>query len=614
MGKPADPAPPGDPDRPQRAGLGLTTEEATVITPPRAITDAGTTVGSMWGELRLLEELGRGAFGRVFRAWDQTLAREVALKILRLESADPSTINTVLREGQMLARIRHRNVVTVHGAQQIGREVGVWMELVRGRTLAQMVRGDGPMGPEEAAVIGMTLCDAVAAVHAAGLLHRDIKAQNVMRESGGRIVLMDFGAGLDAVNPRRQAELVGTPLYMSPDVLAGAAWSPSADIYSLGVLLFYLVTGRFPVEGHSVAEISTAHALGEQQTLADYRAGLPEGFARVIRRALGNRYRSAGAMMRDLAEAIPGHGLDLGGFGLPAEVSPRTPVVSSTPATPISAVAPAPTRTMARIGYGLAVLAGTSLLGFLTSVAFNQSLGRIEGFSDESVLDAFVWGVRALFGPASYMLLALIAARAARVVWRLAVRFIPPITRSALAFRRQWRAAARRAGFSDRSRAQWLLAAQILAVAVVIWIFRDLIGAFATFLNVAPAETLRQLSPDNSAHIAYRMVLSVLVLAMVTAWHSLLTKANDGAPIDRATVGAGIAVIAITLVMITLPFRLVHHSIFQAVDLGEQRCYVTGQGPKDLLLFCPDVIPRNRTVPLNDPALRPRGVFESIFR
>jgi serine/threonine-protein kinase len=568
----------------------------------------------MWGELRLLEELGRGAFGRVFRAWDQTLAREVALKILRLESADPSVINTVLREGQMLARIRHRNVVTVHGARQIGSEVGLWMELVRGRTLAQMVREDGPMGPEEAAIVGLTLCDAVAAVHAAGLLHRDIKAQNVMRESGGRLVLMDFGAGVDVINPRRHTDLVGTPLYMSPDVLAGAAWSPVADVYSLGVLLFYLVTARFPVEGHSVAEIATAHALGEQRTLADYRAGLPEGFARVVRRALGNRYRTVGAMMRDLTEAIPGHGLELGELALPTEISPRTPVVATTP-TPVVVQAPAQGLTVAQIGYGAGVVGGITLIGFLTSAAFDQSLGRIKGYSDDSLLDMFIWGVRALFAPASYMLLGLIAVRAGRGLWRLAVRFIPPFTRWALALRRRLRDLAPRFGFSDRSRvAQWVLAAQVLGLAVVIWFFRRLIGAYTTFLDEAPAEMLRQLSFYNDSHLIFRTSLSMLILAMIVGWRSLLTRPHDGPPIDAATKIAGIAVIAVSLLMLTLPFRLVFQSTFPVAIFAEQRCFVTGQRPGDLLLFCPDARPRIRRVPPNDPSLRQTGEFDRVFR
>ncbi|MGE0704592.1 MAG: serine/threonine-protein kinase, partial [Vicinamibacterales bacterium] len=148
-----------------------------------------------WGDLEILAELGAGGFGKVYRAHDRTLARDVALKVIALQRDEDAA--AVLREGQMLARIRHRNVVTVHSAQRVADQVGVTMELVEGQNLAELVRENGPMGAEESAVIGLSLCQALAAVHAAGLVHRDVKARNVMRERGGRIVLMDFGLGLD---------------------------------------------------------------------------------------------------------------------------------------------------------------------------------------------------------------------------------------------------------------------------------------------------------------------------------------------------------------------------------------------------------------------------------
>src|SRR5688572_17738625 len=103
-----------------------------------------------WGSFQLLESLGHGGFGRVYRAWEATLAREVALKIIRVP--DPAHANTVLHEGRLLARVRHPNVVTVHGAQQVANEIGIWMELIRGRSLADLVRQQGPMSADEAAV------------------------------------------------------------------------------------------------------------------------------------------------------------------------------------------------------------------------------------------------------------------------------------------------------------------------------------------------------------------------------------------------------------------------------------------------------------------------------
>ena len=146
-----------------------------------------------WGHLRTLERVGRGAFGEVYRAWDTRLDREVALKLLDAPSAGENSSSSIIQEGRLLARVRHPNVVSVYGAEQIGPRIGLWMEFVRGRTLKQIVDAGGTFTGPEAAAIGIDLCHAVDAVHGAQVLHRDIKAQNVMLADDGRAVLMDFG-------------------------------------------------------------------------------------------------------------------------------------------------------------------------------------------------------------------------------------------------------------------------------------------------------------------------------------------------------------------------------------------------------------------------------------
>ena len=170
------------------------TSDATHTGDPVRPADAPTH----WDEFRILRELGRGGFGRVYSAYDEGLAKEIALKIVR--PSDPSRISAVMREGQMLARVRHPNVVTVHAVRRVGGEVGFVMDLIDGESLAARVHRVGRLGAEEAEAIGETLCHALAAVHAAGLLHGDIKAHNVMRDSAGHIVLMDFGAGREEVS------------------------------------------------------------------------------------------------------------------------------------------------------------------------------------------------------------------------------------------------------------------------------------------------------------------------------------------------------------------------------------------------------------------------------
>ena len=172
-----------------------------------------------WGHLELIEQIGQGSFGNVYRARDTRLDRDVALKLLRKGRQSAELAEKILHEGRILARVRHRNVVTVFGVEEQDGRIGLWMEYIRGRTLEQLLRSTGSFGAREAALIGQELCRALAAVHKAGLVHRDIKAQNVMREEGGRLVLMDFGAGqyvhaTGATAPT--GRLTGTPLYLAP--------------------------------------------------------------------------------------------------------------------------------------------------------------------------------------------------------------------------------------------------------------------------------------------------------------------------------------------------------------------------------------------------------------
>ena len=146
----------------------------------------------------------------------------------------------------------------------------------------------------EAALACIELCDALAAVHAQGLTHGDVKAANIMRERGGRVVLMDFGAVTEV--PRCGSgggATLGTPLVMAPEVLRGETPGTTADLYSLGVLLYRLVSGHYPVEAESVQELCEKHARGESVPLADRRPDLPTAFLEVVERALGRLPRCA---------------------------------------------------------------------------------------------------------------------------------------------------------------------------------------------------------------------------------------------------------------------------------------------------------------------------------
>jgi TolB-like protein/tRNA A-37 threonylcarbamoyl transferase component Bud32 len=262
-----------------------------------------------WGHLRVLERIGRGAYGDVYRAWDTRLDREVALKLLPADrSPGNPEASSIIHEGRLLAKVRHPNVVVIYGAEQIGDEIGLWMEFVRGDTLEHIVEQRKMVSAVEAVDIGLELCRAVSAVHDTGLLHRDIKGHNVMRSGDGRIVLMDFGTGRELADDA-SSDLAGTPLYLAPEVLQGQQATVRSDIYSLGVLLYHLVTGSYPVRARTVREIRHAHQRGERTVVHTARSDVPSKLARIIERAIdpdpGQRYQTADALAADLAALKP---------------------------------------------------------------------------------------------------------------------------------------------------------------------------------------------------------------------------------------------------------------------------------------------------------------------
>jgi serine/threonine-protein kinase len=278
---------------------------------PRSALAAGDP--RAWGHLTILEKIGEGTFAIVYRARDDKLQTDVALKLLKTGS--PLDLSRALKEARLLARVRHPNVVNVYGADLIDGRLGIWMELVKGRTLATIVRTQGPFSAGEAKLIGMDVCRALAAVHREGLVHGDVKAHNVMREERGRTVLMDFGTGKDLqddAGPRDASgigDFAGTPAYLPPEIFDGKNRTRITDIYSLGVLLFHLVTDSYPVPGRSGEEIKLAHGRGERRRLRDLGAELPGEFIQSVERAIDpdpdRRYPSAGAFEAALLGRSP---------------------------------------------------------------------------------------------------------------------------------------------------------------------------------------------------------------------------------------------------------------------------------------------------------------------
>src|SRR5262245_40917228 len=197
---------------------------------PDVAATPGAREHQRWGHLLLLRKIGEGAFGEVFHAHDTWLDHPVALKLLKPEIAKSDFSSRILHEARRLARVRHPNVVSVHGADMHDGRIGFWMDLIEGSTLSDLVVA-GRMSHGEASHIGQEICRALTAVHRASVVQRDVKAQNVMRAAdGGRIILMDFGAGEFMDTPLAGSRVRGTPLYLAPELFESGRANAATDI------------------------------------------------------------------------------------------------------------------------------------------------------------------------------------------------------------------------------------------------------------------------------------------------------------------------------------------------------------------------------------------------
>ncbi len=263
----------------------------------------------MWGDLEVYEKIGEGAFAEVFRAFDPKLSRDVALKLLKPSAGSENRQRRFIEEARLLAKIRHPNVLTIFGVDVHDGRAGLWADLLDGVTLEEWVTENGQLGPQEAAVIGMHMCRALAAVHRSGLIHGDIKPANIIREKGGRIVLLDFGTVREIPHPDEPVSIpIGTPLTMAPEVLLGDHPTPQSDVYSLGVVLYWMVAGRYPIEAERLDQLIDKHRSFKRNRMIESRPEMPRGFIEVVDRALesdaNSRTASPGEFEEELAQFV----------------------------------------------------------------------------------------------------------------------------------------------------------------------------------------------------------------------------------------------------------------------------------------------------------------------
>ncbi|MGE0451059.1 MAG: serine/threonine-protein kinase [Vicinamibacterales bacterium] len=293
-------------------------------------------VGSVVGKYRVFESIGRGSTGTVYRAIDETLHRDVALKALSAEASDADVVRRFRAEAVAAARLNHPGLATIYELFEHDGHLLMAMEHVRGETLARLIERTGPQAPERAAHVCMSCLAALAHAHEMGVVHRDLKPANIMVAESGSIKIMDFGIAR-LIGTERLTKIgfvLGTPAYMAPEQIAGQEVDARADLYSMGVVFYRMIAGCLPFAGTTPVALLQAQLHDEPTPIGSVRGGLPAWVDRVLNRALQkrpeNRFQSALEFHDALSRAIAPAAEDARPAAAPRE-APDSPEEPSAP-------------------------------------------------------------------------------------------------------------------------------------------------------------------------------------------------------------------------------------------------------------------------------------------
>jgi serine/threonine-protein kinase len=315
------------------------------------------------GRYEVESRLGIGGMAEVVLARDTALGRQVALKLLAPAlAADPVFVERFRREATAIASLNHAHVVVIYDHGMAGGQPYIAMEYVAGRTLKQLIRGGAPLPAKLAVGYACQALDGLAAAHAVGIIHRDIKPENLLLREDGTLKVADFGVARSARETMltQHGSVVGTAEYIAPEQARGAAAVPASDLYSLGVVLFEMLTGRLPFTGELPLAVANQHAVEPAPRVREINPAIPVALGRVVDRALtkdpSQRYGSAADMKAALLAAMlddPAPTL----VAPPAGVPPGAAATHVLPTTPAAASHSPSWFTRRRALGGLAALA-----------------------------------------------------------------------------------------------------------------------------------------------------------------------------------------------------------------------------------------------------------------
>ncbi len=341
------------------------------------------SAGTRLGPYEIISPLGAGGMGEVYKAHDPRLRRDVAIKVLPAEMArHPDRLARFQREARAVAALNHPHIVTLHSVEEAAGVHFLTMELVEGQSLDGVIAG-GRLPVERITAIAMAVAEALAVAHDKGIVHRDLKPANIMVTGDDRVKVLDFGlakelrdadpdeATLASVSHTNVGVVMGTPAYMSPEQVAGRAINHSTDIFSLGIVMYEMASGRRPFTGASAAELASAILRDTPGPISDIRDDLPDDLARIIRRCLEKDPRHRVQTARDIANELRDLARHESQTG--AVLAPITRELSSTPATRPQIAE----RSHGRRWSALTALLGAALVTGLLLFLYSSRAGRV---------------------------------------------------------------------------------------------------------------------------------------------------------------------------------------------------------------------------------------------